>query len=176
MQMVNYLLSKYNYQLNYTKLIKLLYLADREALDKWGFSVSGDTYSLMRQGAVLGRLYDFIKADKNIEGQPEWNSTFCKDKYDLVSRVQDKCSYDELSRAEKRLLDEVDAKYHDKSWQYLVDEVIHKLEECREYDSVGSSSVPIFKQEILKALRKKEKDIEHILEEESASRAFSRTI
>jgi hypothetical protein len=39
-QIVHHLLAKNGYRLNYTKLIKLLYLADREALSLWDSSIS----------------------------------------------------------------------------------------------------------------------------------------
>ena len=38
-QVVNYVLAKDDYRLNYTKLIKLLYISDRECLDKWDFAI-----------------------------------------------------------------------------------------------------------------------------------------
>jgi hypothetical protein len=32
-----------------------------------------------------------------------------------------------LSEAKKEILDEVDKKYHSRSWEYLVDEVVHNF-------------------------------------------------
>ena len=43
MQMANYLLKKYDFSLNYTKLIKEMYLADRECIKQTGWSISGDS-------------------------------------------------------------------------------------------------------------------------------------
>ena len=38
--------------MSYMKLIKLLYLADREALAQWGRSISIDTYVSMDKGRL----------------------------------------------------------------------------------------------------------------------------
>ena len=40
-QVVYYILKKYDNTLNYTKLIKLLYLADRKAIDETDSSING---------------------------------------------------------------------------------------------------------------------------------------
>ena len=54
-QACNYLLKKNNYSLNYTKLIKLLYLADKESLKGAIQTISGDTYVSMDNGPVLSK-------------------------------------------------------------------------------------------------------------------------
>jgi hypothetical protein len=41
-QICGYVLRKYNYTLNYTKLIKLLYLADKEALSQSDHTITGN--------------------------------------------------------------------------------------------------------------------------------------
>ena len=64
-QIVNFLLKLNDYQLNYTKLIKLLYLADREALKHWDTTISKDSYSCLNKGPVLSNLYDLIKENEN---------------------------------------------------------------------------------------------------------------
>lgn len=43
---INYLVERNGGRINYTKLIKLLYLADRKALINWGFTITGDSYVL----------------------------------------------------------------------------------------------------------------------------------
>ena len=48
-QSVGYLLEKYNGRLNEVKLIRLLYLADREMIRQTGDSITGDNYFSMKQ-------------------------------------------------------------------------------------------------------------------------------
>jgi uncharacterized phage-associated protein len=167
-QMANYILAKYEYKLNYTKLIKILYLADREALDKYDFAISGDDYASMPQGPVLSRLYDFIKGKDNSCFQSEWNKHFYTDNYDLISRVKSECNYGELSEAEENILDEIDSKYHNKDWQYLVDKVVHNLKEWDSNSNLYNTSYPLDKKTILKALGKSDETIAEIIRTQEA--------
>ena len=45
-------------RMSYMKLIKLLYLADREALSRWGRPITTDKYVSMDKGPVLSRVLD----------------------------------------------------------------------------------------------------------------------
>ncbi|MCA6072137.1 MAG: SocA family protein [Endomicrobium sp.] len=85
-QVVNYVLAKYDYRLNYTKLVKLLYISDRECLDKWGFAISGDSYHSMKQGPVLSRLYDFILEKSSFCASAElaeWKCCFYRNRWQM---------------------------------------------------------------------------------------------
>jgi uncharacterized phage-associated protein len=44
----------------YIKLIKLLYLADREALLRWGRPITTDRHVSMPKGPVVSQIYDLI--------------------------------------------------------------------------------------------------------------------
>ncbi len=46
--------------MSYMKLIKLLYLADREALARWGRPITTDTYVAMKHGPVLSYILNLI--------------------------------------------------------------------------------------------------------------------
>src|SRR5881628_2035238 len=43
--------------------IKLLYLADREALERWEEPITGDSPASMQYGPVLSTIYDLTKGD-----------------------------------------------------------------------------------------------------------------
>ncbi len=47
------------------KLIKLLYLADRESLSQRGFPITGDDSYAMHDGPVLTQVYDLIKGSSH---------------------------------------------------------------------------------------------------------------
>jgi uncharacterized phage-associated protein len=47
--------------MSYIKLMKLLYLADREALIRWGRPITTDRYVSMDNGPVLSRIYNLIR-------------------------------------------------------------------------------------------------------------------
>lgn len=50
-------------RMSYLKLIKLLYLLDREALLRWGRPVTTDRYVSMDNGPVVSRVYDLIREE-----------------------------------------------------------------------------------------------------------------
>ena len=54
--------------MSYVKLIKLLYLADREALIRWGRPITTDRYVSLDIGPVVNRVYELIR------GEPAPNS------------------------------------------------------------------------------------------------------
>src|SRR4051812_11294735 len=56
------------------RLLKLLYIADRETLQEAGRPITGDRAVAMKNGPVLSRIYDLIKgADL---AAPEWERFF----------------------------------------------------------------------------------------------------
>jgi uncharacterized phage-associated protein len=134
-QVINYILQKYEYKLNYIKLIKLLYIADRESLRRFGFSVSGDTYRSTDCGPVLVRVYDFINEKKycNYYERLQWDMSFKIVNYDLISINRNKNYCDKLSESDIKILDEIDKRYHNKNLEFLI-KLIHRFPEltlCR---------------------------------------------
>ena len=167
-QVVNYVLAKFDYRLNYTKLIKLLYIADRESLRKWDFAISGDSYCSMPKGPVLSGLLDLIKERYNDElKQVEQNTAFYKNGYDLVSRFEDKFSADELNKAEMTVLDEVIEKYKDASYYELID-LVHTFGEWNSNAEKLNTSLVLEKTAILKSLGKTDEEIRNIIQTEES--------
>jgi uncharacterized phage-associated protein len=52
-------------EMKHLKLIKLMYLADREALKRWGHSITGDRYVSMDKGPVLSNVLNLIHDERN---------------------------------------------------------------------------------------------------------------
>ena len=50
-------------KMSYRKLIKLLYLADREALLRWGRPVTTDRYVSIDHRPVVSNVYELIRAE-----------------------------------------------------------------------------------------------------------------
>jgi hypothetical protein len=100
------LLRKYDYRLNYIKLIKLLYLANKEALKASIHTIS------MKNGPMLSRLYDLIRGKAgDVVVQNIWDCRFVKDGYDLMA-VSDRIPVGKLSRFERGILDRIDRQFH----------------------------------------------------------------
>ena len=170
-QIVHHLLDRNGYRLNYTKLVKLLYLADREAWSRWDMAITKDRYASLPQGPVLIDLYDLIKgsfADRF--AQTQWNSFFIKDGYDLVALHHHQLPVDELSPREMELLHEIENRY--RSWDFgkLID-LLHDRTKFPEWTDPGESALPLPPQDILRALGRSEEEIRQILDDEDTYRA-----
>jgi hypothetical protein len=164
-QVTAYLLGKYDFKLNYTKLIKELYLADREALRKSNQTISGDTYVCMNNGPVLSRLYDLIRgACRDKEKQDFWNARFSTDGYDLLGNFA-RFPEGKLSRFDKEILDSIDSQFHNTDFGSLINYVHNN---CPEWEYPGVTSTPLPTQRILKNLEKTDDEIEWILAENRA--------
>ncbi|MBE3145269.1 MAG: SocA family protein [Planctomycetes bacterium] len=167
-QIVHHLLAKNGYRLNYTKLIKLLYLADREALSLWDSSISKDSYASLAQGPVLSGLYNLVKgtaADRF--AQTEWNGHFMKDDYDLIALHKGKLPIDELSEREIEVLDRIEKQYRGWKFGKLI-ELLHDQSRFPEWTDPGSSSLPLAVESILRSLGRNEEEIKTIAEEEKS--------
>lgn len=144
--------------MNYTKLIKLLYLADRGAFLNWGRPLSGDKYFSMKWGPVLSEVHDLIT-----EMPPESQDTFWPQYISAPSNFEVELKADpgddELSRAEVRLIGEIFAAYGNYEPFDLV-RLLHKT--LPEWKEVQSGRIQIEYREILQAGGKSPEDIEEI--------------
>lgn len=162
-QIIAYILKKYEGELNYTKLIKSLYLIDREAISKKGFSITGDKYICMKYGPVLSNVYNFINDKGNAKQLSKWNCYFIKNGFNLrliTFAIPD----GKLSRFEKGIIDDVDSRYHNYTYRQMISET-HKCPEWKELN-IKEGSVKLPKVAILKALGFDNNSIQAILEED----------
>lgn len=137
-------------KMSYMKLIKLLYLADREALIRYGRPISTDRYVSMDNGPVLSRVYNLAAGGNAPDSPSIWSSEISAPSNYEVSLVG-KAECDELSDAEIELLKETFKKYGSMDRWDLV-EVTHKLPEWQDPDG---SAIPITYRDILVADGKK---------------------
>lgn len=142
-QAAAYLLKLEGGRMNYMKLIKLLYLADRKALLTWRRPVTTDRYVSMKCGPVLSRVYGFISQGS---GNSLWEAVISRYGQYEVSLEYDPGDSD-LSEADITVLDEIFFEYGKISNTRLVD-LTHELPEWR---NPGRSSTPISYGDILKA-------------------------
>ena len=164
-QVCNYLVKKNNFSLNYTKLIKLLYLADKESLKQSLQTITGDTYASMDNGPVLSKLYDLIKGVYRKEpDQYLWNSRFIKDEYNLVAGT-DRIPQSELSVFEMKILDKIYEQFKDTDYRGMIK---HCHDFCPEWKNPHGSSIPIEPEEILQSIGKSSEEIDWILAETQA--------
>ena len=163
-QLTYYLLKKYDNRLNYTKLIKLLYLADREAFKETGLSLTGDVYYSLDNGPVLSGLLDLIHGKyTNKEAQNLWDARFARDSYDLIT-VVDRIPLSKLSDFDREVLDKVDNQFHNKDYSSLIS-YLHNKENCPEWKNPNGSRLPIRIEDILANIGKAQDEIDFIMQE-----------
>lgn len=56
--------------------IKMLYVADKKALESWGKTITGDKMVAMPKGPVLSRVYNLFKGEGTARDLREWNAIF----------------------------------------------------------------------------------------------------
>jgi uncharacterized phage-associated protein len=146
-------------QMHYIKLIKLMYLADREALLQWGFPITMDHYVSMNNGPVLSRVLNLITEDRT---KPVWSQYISAPMGEYEVQLIREAPTDRMSRAEERLIRGIFTQYgHRNRWD-LIDNVMHKLPEWRD---PNNSSIPIQPRDILEAGGESQEEIRAVLRE-----------
>lgn len=146
--------------MSYLKLIKLLYLADRQALLRWGRPITTDRYFSMDRGPVLSRVLD-LATDGEDPGAPSIWANHIGEPSGYEIQLRTDPGRDELSDAEVSLLDEIFRDHGAKSRWELV-RLTHKLPEWKD---PGGSAIPITYRDILRAGGKTELEIASIEDE-----------
>lgn len=151
-------------RMSYLKLIKLLYLSDREALNRWGFNITTDRYVSMEHGPVVSNTYDLMISD---DVQHEFWAQYITPplgNYEIALK-SDAIPEGQLSRAEERLLSEIYGTFG--TWnRWKLRDYTHTLPEWKD---PGHSSVPISVREILKAQDCSEEEIVDVLSDLSSA-------
>jgi uncharacterized phage-associated protein len=136
--MASYLLLKRGGRMSYMKLLKLLYLAEREALVKWGESMSGDKFVSMPRGPVMSNTLGLMQAGS----LTFWDSFISsKENYEVALNSGIEIDHlDDLSRSEMNILDGVFTQYGNINRWEIVD---YTHDHCAEWQDPNGSSFPI---------------------------------
>ncbi len=146
-------------QMHYIKLIKLLYLTDREALLRWGVLVTTDRHVSMDNGPVTSKILSLITDDRP---KPIWSEYISAPLGDYEVRLLKEAPTSRLSRAEEKLMAEIFEKFGYRNRWDLIDNVMHKLPEWKD---PNGSSTPISVRDILVAAGEREEEIRAIIKE-----------
>jgi len=149
-QMTAFLLDRGRGRMNCLKLMKLLYLADRESLKRHGEPISGDRYVSMDHGPVLSQTLNLINGAVELEeeGWGHWIADRADNDVSLRRKVS-RNSLDELSNAELSVLEAIYAKFG--KWnKWKLRDYTHRY--CPEWKDPKGSSLPIEIIDIFKAL------------------------
>lgn len=149
-QMAAYLLSREKGRMKYLKLMKLLYLADRESMKRHGHPISGDRYVSMEHGPVLSHTLNLINGA--VKFQERGWGYWIADEADYAVSLRRKTSrdaLDELSDADMDVLSAVHDKFGSMDEWRLV-RYTHRY--CPEWEDPNGSSIPIDYETIFRAL------------------------
>jgi uncharacterized phage-associated protein len=153
-------------QMSRLRLLKLLYIADRESLQEVGNSITGDRAVAMDHGPVLSRTYDIIKGEEH--GVERWSQFIARvGRRDL--RLKTDPGVDALSAYEVGKLQEV-ANRFDASDGWEVVEKTHEFPEWQRNRPPGRSSKEIPFEHILEAVGMADHAAEIIADSESFAR------
>lgn len=128
--------------INVLKLTKLLYLADRESLTKYGYPISYDRMVSMDHGPVLSRTLDLTNGFVNGPAAAKWDEWIGSRTGHDVSLKRDfsRDDLNELSAADMEVLEAVWHKFGEMD-EWTLREWTHK--NCPEWNNPNGSSLPI---------------------------------
>ncbi|NLS93394.1 MAG: SocA family protein [Planctomycetaceae bacterium] len=122
------------FRISRLRLLKLLYIAERESIQETGHPILGSTVVAMPHGPLHSKALDLIKGVHRQE--PQWSAVFHNDGY-MVVRLHDP-GRSRLSRYEIEKLTEVSERYADKDdWE--VARITEQFPEYKSCYSEGSS-------------------------------------
>jgi len=149
-------------RMHYIKLLKLLYLVDREGLRRWGIPVTTDRFASMDHGPIVSNIFNLITDEE--KPRAVWGRFISAPMGDweveLVANQDPGTS--RLSKAEESLINEVYAQFGYRNRWDLIRNHMHKLPEWRHPDG---SSIPIHIRQILEAIGEDEDEIRATLRE-----------
>lgn len=149
-QMSAYFARRQGGKINVLKLMKLLYLADRESMALYGAPISFDQFVSMDHGPVLTRVLNLINGTYHERVLADWEQWMSqRAHYDVAcNREFDREDLDCLSKADLDVLDDIWNRFgHMNQWELV--EYTHDL---AEWQNPHGSSIPIEELTIFNAL------------------------
>ncbi|MBI2504045.1 MAG: SocA family protein [Candidatus Latescibacteria bacterium] len=143
------------------KLLKLIYITERRALERYGWPVTFDSLASLDRGPVPSKIYDLIKGTyPDPADQRLWNEWIGPRDGNQVCLLQPP-KLNHLSESQLELAREVFEEFGDER-TFVLSELTHAFPEW--IDPKGSS-LPISYKELLSKLGKPQEEIQAILDE-----------
>ncbi len=138
-------------QIGILKLMKLMYLAERESLHRYGEPITGDNFYSMDHGPVLSITLNHMNnfVDSEEDGWESWISD--RENHMLSLRIDEDPTPKllQLCDADLEVLDIVYGKFGNYSGPQLRN---YTHEKCAEWEDPNSSSIPIPYSRVLKCV------------------------
>ena len=155
----SYILSLNGGSMNYMKMIKLLYIADRVSLSRYFYPITTDCYFSLKLGPVPSNILDCITYADERESNTPWNETIERCGYDVKQKKPFRQYF--TSMEELDTLREVYDSYK-KYDQFNLSEISHKFPE---WSDPGNSRKPISIEDILQATIEDDKTREEAIKQ-----------
>jgi uncharacterized phage-associated protein len=171
-QMAAYLLSKGGGKMSHLKLMKLMYLSDRESMSRYGMPISGDNVVAMPHGPVLSMTLNLTNGD--VESAPGGWESLISDKANHELSLKHPVSVDELdelSAADFAVLDAVWNEFGAMG-KWEIRDYTH--EHCPEWKDPHGSSFPIPFERIFRALGKSDVEARELGARVESERSLAR--
>ena len=155
------------------KLTKLMYLADRESLRRFGFSITNDRAVSMPHGPVLSQTLDHVNdaLPSSTDGWDHWVQDRENHEVSIAAgRSADNESLDELSESEVEVIASTWSEFGALSPYQLRD---YTHEKCPEWVDPQGSSRPIHRRSILKSVGWSEEQAKKLDREEREFEALA---
>ena len=132
------------------ELLKMLYLADKEAIVQWHRSITGDRIYSMPQGMVLSRVFDLARYGVSGSDMDAWRQVFAPRQGNTITfQPEAEISYGPLSEREevalKHAFETIRSLLAEHGQRYI--EVLHDL--LPEWQNPNGSSILVEPDELL---------------------------
>jgi len=154
------LLKLHGKPMKYLGLLKMLYIADRIALERMEQPITGDHYVSMDYGPVLSGVYDLIKGQPVDDALPLWSKFISVRNENHVSLLSDPGDED-LCEEEEEIIQQVYQTFGHLD-PFDVAEWTHDLPEWKH---PHGSAIPILVEDVLKKVGKTDDEIGEIQQE-----------
>ncbi|MGN0280878.1 MAG: Panacea domain-containing protein [Prevotella sp.] len=106
---------------DFHKIFKILYFSDREYLNQYGVTITGDTYIAMEAGPVPTKTYDIFKivrGDSYMQDTKNLGRFFAVSNWMFIHPLQ-KANVDDIAPTERQVIDDVIDRYGDMSYDEI---------------------------------------------------------
>jgi uncharacterized phage-associated protein len=131
-QALNYLANKNGGKFNKMKAIKLIWLADRLHLRRYGRTITGDTYFAMPNGPVASSTRDILESKYETDYVREFLQQD-QDRNEFISVNQPYLKV--FSKTDLQAIDDVFEKYGNKG-KYILRDMSHDFPEWKKFEAI----------------------------------------
>lgn len=162
-------------EMQYLKLMKLMYLAERKYLIDYGARLTGDRLVSMKYGPVLSNTLDLMRFGDFESTWDSWIKDEADKKVSASKRIESADDFDLLSVAIIETLDNIIENFGSVgTWDLVA--LTHKKDVCPEWQDPHDSSFPIDIEDILFNAGKTKQEVNAIVADLSTQDEYQRLI